>query len=546
MGWADAPVIAAPAAPPAWAAAPELPPATTGDSIAQGLRDPVDAGAQLLTNVLPRGFVEGGNRLNNWLADKTGLVGRLPEGGVDQQVREQNALYDASRGPNSGFDWVRTATNVLHPANLAMGAVMPVATTIRGGLALGAGAGALGGAMTPATGGEDFATEKLKQIGMGAAGGAAAVPVAGAVGRVISPAASRNPQIQALRAEGVRPTVGQTIGGMANRVEERLTSVPVVGDMISNARRGAAEDLNRAAYNRALAPIGQRLPANTTGREAVEFTENALSSGYDRLLPHLTGQADQPFTQGIANLRQMVNTGAIDPTAAAAFNRILDNDVLVKFGGQGAMTGETLKRVESDLGQHVRRLAQSTDADQRLVGDALQQVQAELRDMVVRNNPTHAPRLQELNTGWANFKRVQRAASMVGAEDGVFSAAQLQSAVKATDRSKDKAAFARGDALMQDLSDAGKAVLGSKVPNSGTPERLMLAGGLSHFMDPTGIAQSLIGAGTVGYLRPVQNALTYGLTQRPQSAQPAANALSQFAPALGLLGGQVAPKLLER
>lgn len=543
MGWADAPEITAA---PAWAAAPEIGRATTGDSIAQGLRDPVDAGAQLLTNVLPRGFVTGGNRLNNWLADKTGLVGRLPEGGVDQAVRAQNAAYEASRGPDAGIDWVRGATNVLHPANLALGAAMPVANTVRGALALGTAAGAVGGALTPATSTtEDFATEKLKQVGFGAAGGAAAVPVAGAVGRIISPAASTNPQIQALRAEGIRPTVGQTLGGVANRVEEKLTSVPLLGDAIAGARRGAAADLNRAAYNRALAPIGQQLPQGLAGREAVDFTENALSTGYNRLLPRLTGQADQQWTQGIANLRQMVNTGAIDPNSAAAFNRILDNDVLAKFGGQGAMTGETLKRVESDLGQHIRRLGQSTDADQRLVGDALQQVQAELRQMLVRNNPTQAPRLQELNTGWANFKRVQRAASMVGAEDGVFSAAQLQSAVKATDRSKDKAAFARGSALMQDLSDPAKAVLGSKVPDSGTAGRVM-TGGAASFFDPTGIAPFLVGGGAGAYLRPVQNALTYGLTQRPQSAQAAANALAQFAPTLGLLGGPVAPKLLEK
>jgi hypothetical protein len=366
-----------------------------------------------------------------------------------------------------------------------------------------------------------------------------------ALSRVVSPAASTNPQIAALRAEGVRPTVGQTMGGAWNRLEEKLTSVPVVGDAIAGARRGAANDVNRAAFNRSLAPINQTLPPNLAGREAVEFTEQAISQGYDRLLPNLTVRADQPFTTGIANLRQMVNTGAIDPTSARAFNRILTNDVLSKLQGQGAaLTGQTFKDIESDLGQHIGRLAQSSDADQRLVGDALQQVQAELRQLLVRSNPNQARELGALNTAWANFKRVQRAASGVGAEEGIFSPAQLQSAVKAMDRSKDKGAFARGDALMQDLSDPAKAVLGSKVPDSGTPGRLA-AGGLS-FLDPSGVAPLLMGAGGAAYLRPTQNALTYLMTQRPQAAQPVANALRQFSPMFVPLGAQVGLNALDQ
>ena len=53
--------------------------------------------------------MSAGNRLNNWLADKTGLVARLPEGGVDQQVREAEAAYQQRRAAagESGIDWMR-------------------------------------------------------------------------------------------------------------------------------------------------------------------------------------------------------------------------------------------------------------------------------------------------------------------------------------------------------------------------------------------------------------------------------------------------------
>lgn len=525
-------------------AQPSAKPITTGEKFAKGLADPFDGGAQLLTQVLPKGVVAAGDRFNNWIADKTGLVARLPEGGVDQQVREGEAAYQARRqaAGETGIDWTRMAGNVVNPANLAIAARLPAAASMAGAVGVGAAGGAGSAALTP-VGSGDFWAEKGQQVGIGAFGGAV-VPVAtNALSRVISPAASTNPQIAALRAEGIRPTVGQTAGGALNRLEEKLTSVPVIGDAISAARRGAANDVNRAAFNRALAPINQALPDDLVGREAVEFTERAIGNGYEALLPRLIVRPDQAFAGGVNSLRQAVNTGAIDPTAARAFNRILNNDVLSKMQG-GALTGQTFKQIEGDLGQHISRLAQSTDADQRLVGDALQEVQAEMRRMLVRSNPNQAQELGALNTAWANFKRVQRAAAGVGAEDGMFSPAQLQSAVKALDRSKDKGQFARGNALMQDLSDPAKAILGSKVPDSGTPGRLA-AGGLT-FLDPTGIAPWAMGAGAAAYLRPSQNALTYLMTQRPQMAQPISNALQQSSPMLVPLGSQIGLQALER
>jgi hypothetical protein len=362
----------------------------------------------------------------------------------------------------------------------------------------------------------------------------------------VSPAASRNPQLNALRAEGVQPTIGQTLGGTANSLEEKMQSLPIVGDMISRARRGAAEDLNRAAFNRALKSIDATLPKGMVGREAVQHVDDTISAGYNKLLPNLTAKADQPFVAEITALRNSVNTGSLDPNAAKAFNRILQNDVLGKFKGQQALTGQTLKDIESDLGSQIKRFAGSQDADQRLVGDALQEVQSSLRKMLERSNPDQASELRSLNTAWANFKRAQKAAGYVGAEDGVFSPAQLQAAVRATDRSKDKARFAEGNALMQDLSEAGKSVLGSKVPDSGTAGRMLVnlgTLGTGAWFSPTALGVGLGGAAL--YTRPAQNALATLAASRPALAQPVANALRQASPALFPLGAQVGLNALK-
>lgn len=504
------------------------------EKVVFGALDPVHGLAQLLTNALPSGPVGEVNKFNNWLADNTGMVARIPDGGVNQMVREREREYEDRRaaGGESGLDGWRVVGNVISPANR----VIPAGSGLLGSTL----SGAASASIAPVNA-DDYWGEKGKQVAAGGAFGGGAQFLAKGVSRIISPNASVNPNVQLLRSEGVRPTIGQTLGGMFNRVEEKLTSLPVIGDAISSARARAALDLNNAAFNRALAPIGQKMPPGMVGREAVQYVDDAISSGYNKLLPNLTLRADQQLNANIGNLRNMVRTGAIDPRAAKAFERILDNDVLSKFQGRQAMTGQTLKQVESDLTQQISRLGASTDADQRLVGDALKQVREELRQGLSRSNPAQAPALQKLNTAWANFKRVQRAASGVGAEEGVFSSAQLQNAIKAMDRSKDKGRFASGSALMQDLGDAGKSVLGSKVPDSGTPGRLFLSGGAAgaSLLDPTMTAPLMLGGGAMLYTSPLQKLLTGAVASRPQAAQGVANTIRKAAPSLVLPSAQI-------
>ena len=515
------------------------------DRFKMGMIDPIQGGAQLLTKALPDSVVNAGNRANNWIADNLGLVARLPEGGVDQQTREREADY-RQRKPE-GVDWARLAGNVASPVNLALGAGAAQASTLPMRMAAGAATGATAASMTP-VGESDFLGGKSQQAALGGLmGGGVAAAVAG-MSRVISPRASVNPDLAALKAAGVHPTIGQTLGGMANRVEEKAISLPIVGDAIASARNRATGELNQAVANRALEPLGMKAPAGLQGRDLVAAVQSRLSDAYETLLPKLTVRADQTFNQEVASLRGMVANGSIDPNAAKTFQRILQNDVLGKFRGQQALTGQTMKAVESDLGQKIAQLGGSTDADARLVADALREVQSSLRGLVQRNNPQFADELTAINKGWANFKRLERAASSVGAEDGMFSAAQLQNAVKALDRSKDKGKFARGQAFMQDLSDPAKNVLGSKVPNSGTADRMMnlpnlLTAGLGYSVNPAIPAGML--AGAAAYTPPAQALLRGLVSSRPSLAQPVAGLLNRTSPMLSPAGGLLGIEMLD-
>lgn len=527
---------------------PEKPanPVSRTEKIVKGMADPIEGGAQLLTHMLPKGVVDAGNSFNNWLADKTGMVAKIPEGGLDQSIKASESDYQAKRAAagESGFDGYRMAGNVISPANLAIAAKTTNLLTRAPAVANAALSGGVTALAAPVTSG-DFWTEKAKQSGAGAVGGSVVSGATSGLSRLISPNASVNPQLQLLRQEGVRPTVGQSLGGWANRLEEKLQSVPILGDAIQSARQGAGNDLHRAAINRSLAPIGAELPAGMAGNDAILFARRTLGDAYDSALPRMSVRQDQQFAGSITSLRQMVNQGAIGNGTKGQFSRFINNEVEPLFQGQASMTGETLKRLQSKITEQIKNTQQSTNADERLLSTAYRELGDQLNQLSVRSNPQLAPVLRAINTGYANFKRVQRAGSSVAAEDGVFTPAQLQNAVKALDKSKDKARFSEGDALMQDLSAAGKNILSNKVPNSGTVDRLLLGGGAigSGLYNPLIPAGLIAGAGM--YTAPIQGLLRGAVSMRPGAAQPVANAVRQTSPYLAPVGVQGLLGLLQ-
>lgn len=519
------------------------------EKFGRGLRDPLDGGAQLLTNLLPKGVVDAGNRANNWLADKTGLVARLPEGGVDQQVRDSNRDYEARRkaAGEDGFDGYRFLGGLLPSTALTLSTGgLAAGAGLAGRVGLGAAQGAVQGALTPSTSKDDYWSDKAQQVGLGAGLGAAIPAALGAAARVVSPNASKNASVALLRREGVTPTIGQTLGGSAARTEEKLMSVPIVGDSIRAARGRANTQFQTAAFNRALAPVGEELPAGLSGREAVDYTEGLLRQRYDDVLTNIGAiPADQQFGSSLSSLGSMVNRDFLSPAAKAKFGDILSG-VQSMFGQGGALTSEGFKRIESQLGSDYRALTSSRDVYDGRLAPAVKQLQQELRDLLQRQAGQNADELQAVNAGWANFKRAQGAAGRVGAEAGDFTPAQFQSAVRGLDKSKDKGAFARGSALGQDLGDAGKSVLTGKVPDSGTPGRAFLglgALGSSYLVDPA-LAAGVLG-GAAAYLPLSQRLLVAAAASRPAAAQPAANALRKASPVflpgalqLGLQGSE--------
>ena len=491
----------------------------------RGVRDPIDAGAQML--------VRGANAI--------GLAPDSEVARVDQINREAEQDYQQNwRGGATGFDGARLAGQVV--GTLPLAAAMPAGgATLAGRTAMGAVQGAgLGALVEPVdTSKGDFWGQKFDQAKRGAISGAIAAPATAAISRVIQPRTA--PDVKALMGEGVTPTPGQVLGGGWRTAEEKLKSVPLLGSSIRNAEQRSAEQFNRAAIDRSLAPIGQKLPKGVTGHEAIEFANDQLSKAYDDVITKVGSIApDQQLAQEIANLGAMVDT--LPKERGAQFLKVIKNEITDRIDQYGRITGEGFKAADQNLGKLAAKYMRSTDADQQTLGEALSAAHDALRGWLTRAAPPEASgALKAANAGWAAFKRVQRAASSVAAEDGVFSAAQLHSAVRALDRSKDKGAFAKGTALMQDLSSAGKNVLANKVPNSGTTDRLLAALGIAGPLAGAPLSPMLAAAAlpSLAYTKAGQSALAGLLASRPALAEPLSKGVSLLGtPVLttGLLG----------
>lgn len=328
--------------------------------------------------------------------------------------------------------------------------------------ALGAyGGGEIGGAL---------AGERGQQVGTalgGVLGGVAANlrPIPARPGVQSTPAAR-------LQAEGIPITPGQKAGGVLASVEDRATSIPLVGDVVRGAKVRSVEGFNRAVVNQALKPINEELPKSVkTGREAITYAGDRLSEGYDKVLTRVQVQPDAQFAADIAAIQQ---AGAALPDAAQVqLARVLDQLVTRRL--QGQVDGPTVKAIESEVGKLAADYGGSAVASERQLGDLLGQVRGAIRDQVMRSNPNEAAALAKLDEGWANLTVAERAAAQ--GKDGVFTPGQARTAMRQSDRSVRKRKTARGEARMQQLIDDGQAVLPSTIPDSGTAGRLMAGAG---------------------------------------------------------------------
>ena len=364
-----------------------------------------------------------------------------------------------------------------------------------------------------------YSTEDKGEAALaGALGSAAGQGIVRGAGRLLGGVVRPSAEARTLMQKGIQPTIGQgadqgTMSGrLIRRGEEIAESVPIAGTFVSRARQRAADELGETAMQRAVPSGGAAVGGPS--RESFQALRSQFDKAY-KVLDPLTFTPDKQFSQ---DLLAIIN----DPDNFASrsqINRVLafvNKNFDKKFQSSeqdtAFISGKALKEFESKIGKRIRDLARSMNPEDAAERRILTQVDEALTQYRNRQlPPSIAQDLRETDRAYANYKRLLRAGSYVGADEGAFTPAMLTRSVKAMARNPDQ--YARGQALMQDLTDPA-SILRGRTPNSGTVDRAALLGlGAGTLINPVGTLTGAAAgaAGTAGlYARPVQRFMLGG------------------------------------
>jgi hypothetical protein len=285
---------------------------TTLEQVGRGAMDPVEGGAQLLSNITPEPVRQAIDTANNWLADKTGLVGKLPPGGMNQRVKEREAEIQKERGYDKSIDWARMTGDMLSPINYigpaiigGAGKLVNAARATVGGMA--------SGATQPATK-KDIGLEKAEQIGLGgligAGFGAATGAIAGAADKIGEYVARKYPENIASDA------VQKILRRFKQDEKAGSPSAAEALDLIETAKKPVAlvdvsgENVRGLGGNVARQPGGSRNIATSFLNKRDEGAAQRLS---DDIGTHLfSGQTAHQATEALLESRSAASKIAYD------------------------------------------------------------------------------------------------------------------------------------------------------------------------------------------------------------------------------------------
>lgn len=405
---------------------------------------------------------------------------------------------------------------------------------LAGDLAFGAGYGAGsadgGNRLTGALGGG------LAAVG----GGLFGRTVASGGGRVLTGA--RDSATRYLTERGVPMTIGQIagrggrVGRTVKAVEDKLESIPLLGDAIKKRRQEGYEAFNQEAFKQALAPISQNA-VGTVGEEGIESAQDAVSSAYKKALSGVNVQPDNIFVQ---QLTGAVRRGkALPGPMADEFAYAIQTKVAPELAN-GTLTGEAYQAIR----QALRRERAEWKGKPRGhdYGQALNGVEMALEGLVRRKAPDVVPALNAADKAYGGVKTIQGAVSAGKNTSGIFTPAQLGTSAEASAR---KYGGKQGTTQRPffELQRSAQDALPSQVPNSGTVDRAMAGavlpaaiGGAGYGLGLDADQAALLGALGLPYTKAGQQILQRLMVERPDVVRKAGEALIKRKAVGGLFG----------
>ena len=379
------------------------------------------------------------------------------------------------------------------------------------------------------------------------AGRAAGKALGGAVGGI-----TQSAPVRALRASGIPLTVGQTLGGFAKGLEDKATSIPLVGDIINARRLEGLQAFNRQAFNDAGAPVGAKV--NEIGQTGTEALFDQIGNSYDSATQGVNVPLDGQYAQDFAGV---IGRGqSLPDDLRLKFGKALENRVN-PINDAGFMTGDSYQQAQRGLKSYKAEVTKpGFEQDYR---DSISAAQDVLKNQMLRGGGQSV--VDGLGRADAAYRSAKTIEDAVGRAKGgsmsgelyTFTPSQLQGAV-----AKTKGKFP-GAHPLEALANDGQAVLPSRVPDSGTAGRVAqmalpgglvaggagvgaLAGGQDGAQDGAINSAILAGILMAGGTKTGQKAIVKALADRPDAVRRAGRKISKNK---GLFGRAMIPFTLE-
>lgn len=465
------------------------------------------------------------------------VAGLLQLAGINRPAEALRATSEELKGI-AGFPAAAAET---------VGEALPTMLMPGGTLARFAAQGAVGGMGQPTPPQDSYADMLFKKAQQGVEGGI----VGGALGKVAQAALAPrvSPELAQLQNLGMtRFTPGQLlsdvpiIGQGLRNLEQSASSLPLSGAMVMRGLQSVNEDFNRAMANQVLRPLNERVPQTVQpGREMAEYVDDVIGRGYDDLAQRIDFRNVIDPATGRDTIGRLTDAAiqASRNTKLANQQTIFDElnrHLFSTLQARGRLSGQEFRDAERSLGSLAKNyIANPLERD---VGFALRDMQSALRNELANQNPAAGADLRRLHNAFRRYLNIERAGGYVGAEQGVYSPLQLLSAIRAVGGPR---SFARGQNIMQAPAESGVAVMGRRMPDSGTAGRLQagslmgtgIEGGaqyLSHLAGYTGAPLAITAS---LYNSPAMRTMTTLATQRPAALRALADPASRGAAGLG-------------
>jgi hypothetical protein len=509
-----------------------------------GLREPLDALAQIPPALLASGFRQAG--LKN--------VADYFENEAHTINKEAKDAYNVARGGDQSFDPRRLAGNIASPVNLLAGAGMGLATKGMGAIGQGIGQGVVGGLTQEADDpNQNIMDQKIGQVGISVLGSHLINAFGNVLGKALMPKLSD--QLQKLKDAGVdisRLSIGQALGGLYKKTEDFLRDV-VPGGAVERAQQQGVNEFSKGLVRNVATDLGLDIPEHFNTQQAIGAVSNKISELYNTILPKIGTIEPTARSIRLAQASRAVAMKDInDPAVLKEYDalvKMVNKRFITDPNGNSTMFARNFKDLDTRLGEEINTAFSSTAdnaIDQKAKARALLLLQQSMRKMAEAKDPTGVLKLaNSANTALALPKRTAGTYVEAMKNEGAFTPSQLMTSVK-VENTADK--LARGQGRMQQVAQAGEEVLGNKAPSVGQRALEYGAtgagiGAVGHFGGPE-MAGLLTGATALGtnalYNPVVQRILNKTLVDRPQMVN---RALSPLASGVRMATPMVNPSL---